>query len=398
MKIALLSQHYLPQKNSCAVQMKDLAHELYRLGHEPTVITLLERDDESNNVEKIDNIEIFRIPVFKIKDTGNISRAINEIILPICMIFGIKKSNISIKDFNAIIWYSPTIFFGPVVKFLKNSSNCPTYLILRDIFPEWALDLGLLKKNLPYFFFKCVAMYQYSLANIIGVQSQSNLKYFENWIKKSSRQLEVLNNWMAPKIEKKTSISFDNTNISGRKIFVYIGNMGIAQGMDVLIELANSLKHRTDIGFLFVGRGSEVARLKTFSVDKNLNNILFLDEIDSTEIPSLLKMCHVGLVALDLRHKTHNIPGKFLSYLQAGLPVLARVNPGTDLEKFIHNEKLGFVYTENKIEDFKKLAEKLINDELTLKDISERCYYVNRKIFSSELAAKQIIASLSKYI
>ena len=78
---------------------------------------------------------------------------------------------------------------------------------MRDIFPEWTLDLGILKKNPIYYFFKIVAKYQYSVANIIGVQTSSNLKYLENWSKKPNRKLEVLNNWLSFLNEKKTRIS-----------------------------------------------------------------------------------------------------------------------------------------------------------------------------------------------
>ncbi len=397
MKIALISSHFYPLKTSCAVQMKDLADELFQLGHEPIVIVPSHGINQKIIRQKIDNIEIFRIPAFKITEIGNYRRAINEVLLPICMIYGIKKINFPIKDLNAVIWYSPSIFFGPVVKFLKNKSNCPTYLILRDIFPEWALDLELINKNFSYFFFKMVAKFQYSLANVIGVQTQSNLVYFKEWAQYPNRKLEVLNNWQSPKIEKLTSIDLKNTNLYGRKIFVYIGNMGIAQGMNVLIDLAESLKTSGDIGFLFVGRGSLMNKLQKLSLNKQLNNILFFDEIAPEEIPNLLKLCHVGLIALDLRHKTHNIPGKFISYIQAGLPVLARINPDTDLEKLIQKENLGEVYSGTKLNEFKLLAEKLIHDQLKLKKMSDCCFKISKKLFSSNSAAKQIISSLSKF-
>jgi len=104
------------------------------------------------------------------------------------------------------------------------------------------------------------------------------------------------------------------------------------------------LKDRGDIGFLFVGRGSELPRLRVIARDRLLENVLFYDEVDSGEVPGLLAQCHIGLVALDLRHKTHNIPGKFLTYVQAGLPVLARINANNDLVGLIETEGVGRVY------------------------------------------------------
>ena len=394
MKILLLAIHYPPMKTSCAVQMRDLAIELLSQGHKPIVVTTSEDIYKSIINEKIDGINILRIKINKTNNARYFKRGINEIMLPLKVIIGIKKSKIPINDLNAIIWYSPTIFFGPVVSYLKRVSKCPSYLILRDIFPEWALDLGILKKNLIYYFLKIVANYQYSVANVIGVQTSSNLKYLEGWSKKSKRKLEVLNNWLSPTNEKKTNISLYNTNLFGRKLFVYTGNMGVAQGLDVFIELAADLKSRKDLGFLFVGRGSEVNKLKRKSALKKLDNILFFDEIDPDEIPSLLKSCHVGLISLDLRHKSHNIPGKFLTYLKAGLPVLAKINPGTDLQNIIEKEKVGIVYTYDTVNNFSILAQKIIDDEKKYKIMSDLGRGLYHKMFSTNKITNKIISSL----
>jgi glycosyltransferase involved in cell wall biosynthesis len=398
MKIALICIHYPPLRSSCAVQMRDLARELLILGHEPIVIVPSEGLHKAYVSEVIDGVQVFRFSSFKTVDVGNIQRAINEMLLPFTILFRIRKSSFPIKELDAIVWYSPTIFFGPVVKVLKSASNCPSYLILRDIFPEWTLDLGILKRGPVYYLFKLVAKYQYSVADIIGVQTTSNLKYLDNWVKKPNRNLEVLNNWLSVADRKKNSISLTGTCLHDRKIFVYIGNMGIAQGMDILVDLAESMRNRRDVGFLFVGRGTEVENLQTSAANKKLDNILFYDEIDSKEIPSLLDMCHIGLIALDPRHKSHNIPGKFLTYMQAGLPVLARINGDTDLVDLIKNENVGRVYIGNEVDDFQNLAEDLIDNENNLKAMSERGRFLSQKMFSSNQAAKQIVSSVSRYI
>ncbi len=210
------------------------------MGHSPIVIVPVEETNQSIYIEKIENIRVLRIPTFKISDVGNIRRAINEILMPFNMISGLKKNFSLIKSLDAVVWYSPTIFFGPLIRYIKKSSNCKSYLILRDMFPEWALDLGILKKNLIYYFLKIVANYQYSLADIIGVQTVSNLKYFKGLPIEKKSNIEVLNNWLSPSINKKCSISINDTKFKDKKILVYIGNMGVAQGIKVLIELADS--------------------------------------------------------------------------------------------------------------------------------------------------------------
>ena len=396
MKIAIICVHYPPLRSSCAVQMRDLSRDLLALGHEPIVITPSDGLTKSHLAETIDGIRVFRLKSFATMDISNTMRGINEVLMSLSNPYRIWKSEFPVGEIDAIVWYSPSIFFGPIVHYLKRTSKCPSYLILRDIFPEWTLDLGILKRGPVYYLLKAFAIYQYSVADVIGVQSSSNLKYLENWKKKSGRKLEVLNNWLSAPTIKKSSISSSHPKLKGRKIFVYIGNMGVAQGMDIFIDLAEMLKKREDLAFLFVGRGTEVGRLQESVVKKALNNVAFHDEIDSDEIFDLLGMCHVGLIALDPRHKSHNIPGKFLTYLQSGTPVLAKINPGTDLGQIIKKEDVGRVYTGSKACELKKIAEEFIDNEKMLQKQSIKAQSLSYSMFSSERAAAQVIKSISQ--
>ena len=315
--------------------------------------------------------------------------------MPFAMIYSMWRSPYSFSSWDAVIWYSPSIFFGPLVVALKFRSKCPTYLILRDIFPQWALDLGLLRKGLAFRFFQMVTWYQYQLADTIGVQSESNLLYLQTWAKQPRRRLEVLHNWLAPTPDVGSSIQISKTELAGRTIFVYIGNMGIAQGMDILLDLAESLRHRADIGFLFVGRGTEVPRLRAIATERDLSNVIFHDEIDPDEILGFLTQCHVGLVALDPRHKTHNIPGKFLTYMQTGLPVLARINSGSDLGAIIESEGVGRVFSGESLAEFSRVAVQLIDDRKGRQSMSPRARSLSARMFAPESAVRQILAALS---
>ena len=191
--------------------------------------------------------------------------------------------------------------------------------------------------------------------------------------------------------------------LAGRTIFVYAGNMGVAQGMDVLLNVAERLRSRIDIGFLFVGRGSDAQRLRADAVNRGLDNVAFSDEIDPTEIAGLYAQCHVGIVALDPRHKTHNIPGKFLSYMQAGLPVLASVKPGNDLVDLIEREGVGRVCTDHSVDTLQRLVLALVDEIVASRgtqitacaDVSKRCKALSARLFSPETAVRQIVAALA---
>jgi glycosyltransferase involved in cell wall biosynthesis len=294
-----------------------------------------------------------------------------------------------------VVWYAPSIFHGPLASALKKSSGCKGYLIIRDIFPEWAVDMGLMGRGLPYLFFDAVARYQYSVADVIGVQTPGNRGYFEQWQQQSGRALEVLQNWLDKPAQAGCPIRVNETALAGRKVFVYAGNMGVAQGMDILLDVAGKLRHRTDIGFLFVGRGSDVARLKNSAKDRKLDNVLFYDEIHPDEIPDLYAQCSAGIVALDPRHKSHNIPGKFLTYMQSGLPVLASVNAGNDLAQMIRDERVGQVCETNQVDDLVQGALKLLLQIEADDHLSPRCRSLFQREFAVERTVGQIVAALS---
>ena len=340
-------------------------------------------------IDEIDGVQVLRLLSPKTQGCGYVRRAIGEILLPLYMWKGLRKSPYANLRWDLIVWYSPTIFFGPFVYFLRKKNRCVAYLILRDIFPEWALDLGLMRKGIAYYFFKSVAYFQYYVADYIGVQTKSNLEYFRGSISLFPK-LEVLNNWQTASSNIGSSINLEKTMLQGRKIAVYVGNMGIAQGMDVLLELAASLDDREDIGFIFVGRGSEVLRLKDLSRSLRLTNTLFFDEVDSSEMPGLLAQCFVGLVALDPRHKSHNIPGKFPTYLLSGLPVLATVNPKTDLAEIINEEKVGRAFSEDPLSPMKEFFLELIDDSELYSEMSKRALILANRMFSTDEAFKQI--------
>ena len=394
MRIALIGDVFPPLRSSGAVQLRDLCLEFARQGHEISMMVASPELEESFRIENWKGVQVVRLKTPKTKDTNYIRRTIGELLMPFFMLWHLRFSKLCNQKWDGIVWYSPTIFLGLLVYMLKKNSNCKSYLIIRDIFPEWAVDMGLMGRGLPYFFFKGIANFQYSVADVIGIQTPGNRVYFENWENNPRKNLEVLNNWLAETPTQQCSITVSDTQLAGRKIFVYAGNMGIAQGMDILLELADQLQSRQDIGFLFVGRGSEVQKLRKETQKRKLENMLFFDEIDPDEISSLYDQCHVGLISLDSRHKSHNIPGKFLSYMQSGLPVLASVNDGNDLVSLIESEKIGQVSTNYSASNLKKNAEKLIEDMDRDPHYKVRCNNIYKRLYSPDAAVQQIISAL----
>lgn len=396
LRLAIVCDVFPPSRSSGAVQLRDLSRQLVASGHRVTVLTAAPELFEPWQIAERDGVEVVRLRTPRTRDTNYVRRTLAEFAMPFAMRRNLARSPASSREFDGIISYSPTIFLGPLVRHLKARNKCPSYLILRDVFPEWAMEMGLMGPGLPYRIFRAVANYQYRTADIIGIQSKGNLAYFEGRLPHWSGRIEVLDNWLSEPEDRETSLSLDVTPLAGRKIFIYAGNMGVAQQMDKLLNLAFATRNRQDIGFLFVGRGSDVDRLKNLCTTQRVTNVTFMDEIDPSDLTGLLSQCHCGLISLDCRHRSHNIPGKLLTYLQAGLPVLASINEGNDLEDLINVQKVGRVSTDNSGIDLPELLNSMIDNELNDPEISQRCQRLWRTKFSVQAASSQIVSALKQ--
>lgn len=395
LRIVLVADTFPPLRTSGAVQLRDLSREFVRQGHQLTVLLPSSEQPEAWRLDEVDGVRVVRLRAPRTKDIGYFRRVIGEFLMPFAMRRHLRASPCAHEHWDGVVWYSPSIFHGPLVRSLKRSSRCKGYLIIRDIFPEWAVDMGLMRRGLPYLFLAAVARYQYSTADVIGVQTEGNRSYFADWARKPDRRLEVLQNWLDAPARARCSVRVDETELAGRKIVVYAGNMGVAQGMDILLDLAEKLSAREDVGFVFVGRGSDATRLRFSAQTRGLRNVLFFDEIHPDEIPDLYASCSIGIVALDPRHKSHNIPGKFLTYMQSGLPVLAKINAGNDLAGVIRAENVGQVCETNEIDQLVEMTEALLEQVETDPLLPGRCRSLFEREYSVRRAVQQIVSALA---
>lgn len=394
LRIALIADVFPPLRSSGAIQLRDLTLELVRQGHAPSVLVASPELATAWRIDTWQGVQVVRLRAPRTKDVGYWRRTLGELRMPFSMLRNFRQTPLAAQRWDGVVWYSPSIFLGPLAKALKTSSDCRSYLIVRDMFPQWAVDMGLMGRGLSYRMFKLVERFQYSVADVIGVQSAGNLRYFEKWSQAPGRRAEVLQNWLAEAPDTGCSIRLASSALAGRRVFVYAGNMGVAQGAGLLLGMARQLLPRADIGLLFVGRGSEVQRLRADAAALQLDNVALLDEIEPAEIPGLYAQCHVGVVTLDPRHSTQNVPGKFVSYLRAGMPVLASVNAGNDLARLIVDERVGRVCTDASAETLCRIAIDMMDGLAADAGLQERCKALGARLFSPEVAARQIVHAL----
>ena len=394
MRLLLIVDCYLPSHKSSAKQMHDLGVEFLRQGHEVTVLTTTHQVARNFEVSIEDGLVVARVRTGQIKGASKLFRGLNEVCLSAVVW---RKAERFLEDNPAdlIIFYSPTICWGSLVCRLKALWHCPAYLILRDIFPEWAVNVGILNRGLIYRFFRKKEIEQYDTADVIAVQSQGDLKYFERNFAHRPYQLKVLYNWATVQESGRPRTAYRRQlGLENKIVFFYGGNLGIAQDVDNIVRLAACLAGHPQIHFLLVGEGSEAGRLQKVIADKRLSNIQLLPPVEQRTYFSMVSEFDVGLVTLDRRLTNHNIPGKVLAYLYWRLPVLASINPGNDLFNLLEKSQSGFCFVNGENDKLRAAALQLASDSHLRARMGKNGPRLLEHTFSVEAAARQILQHL----
>lgn len=394
MKIAFVIDDYLPSSTRVGAKMfHELAIELRDYGHEITVITPDYQQDVKLSVTDLDGIKVWRFKSGPIKDVSKIKRALNESLLSFKAWRAINSQVVS-STFDGVVYYSPSIFWGWLINKLKKTCSCPAYLVLRDLFPQWTIDAGMLKENsLITKYFRFFEHYSYKQADYIGLMSEKNLEVFR--LQNRHYPDEVLRNWAKiypigdGQISRASTIR-EKLNLQNKIIFFYGGNIGYAQDMTNLIRLAKNMQIHESAHFLFVGQGDEVELINNLAAEWKLNNYTYLPSVSQDEFKHILAEVDIGLFSLSARHTAHNFPGKLLGYMVESLPILGSVNAGNDLFDIVNSHSAGFIHING--EDIKLLesAEKLYFDESLRREVGENAKQLLIDQFSVHSAAHHI--------
>ncbi len=394
MRILLLVDCYLPDTKSSAKLIHDLAIEFHRLHHDVIVVAPDNALSEPVQITNYKGITVLRVRTGQIKGATRVIRAINEARLS-QVIWKAGRHFFKANPCDLIVFYSPSIFFGNLVKKLKSLWNCKTYLVLRDIFPQWAVDTGVLKEGPICWFFRHKERQQYRAADVIGVQSPANLQYFSQNGLQDGYHLEVLYNWAALN-EDKIDLLNDRKRLGleDKVVFFYGGNIGIAQDLDYIIQLADSVRDRPDIHFLIVGDGSEAPHLKAKIQQSALDNISVHPPVTQQRYLGMLSQYDIGLISLNRNLRTHNFPGKMLGYMYFSMPILANINPGNDLKQVLEESQAGFVCISGEQDKLREYTVKLAEDEKLRRQMGNNARELLEKTFCVSRAASQILSNM----
>ena len=392
MKVLLVVDDYMPASIKIgAKMMHELACELLRTGHEVTVLTPSPDLVGKSEIATLDGVTTCRFKTGPIKNTGNVQRAINETLLS-ARAWRSYKTHFSNNPHDLIVYYSPTIFWGKLVKRLSRMWQVPCYLVLRDFFPQWAIDNKLLrKKSLVTAYFKYFEKHSYRQADRIGVMSPKNLEWFSGY-HPTKTPVEVLYNWADQKnIAVATNKYRSKLALEDKIVFFYGGNMGHAQDMMNVIRLAKNMRNEERAYFVLVGMGDEVELLRQAIKEEELSNMSLLPPVDQEEFKLMIAEFDVGIFTLHKDHITHNFPGKLLGYMAQAMPILGSINLHNDLQATIESAGAGLVSINGEDEVFLHQAQQML-DKATREQMGAQAAKLLDDVFSVKSAALQILS------
>lgn len=387
----------LPEIGTSSTLYTDLMETFRDHGHEVYVVaSSLETGKDGLFDES--GIKVLRTKTWSQRDVNVIQKGIANVLLPMQYKKAIKK-HLNDITFDLIISPTPPITLGSVLSWLKKKSKTPIYLILRDIFPQNAVDLGMMKKNgLIHKYFSSLEKKLYNTVDAIGCMSEGNIQFVkQNNPEVDTSKLHILRNWQReqqlPAVNKLEIKKKHNLN--GKFIVFFGGNISKPQKVENIINLASLYMTNDKVVFYIVGRGNHKEKLKNLVVKNGLNNVIIKDFLPRKDYQALMQIADVGLVSLDPNFTIPNIPSKALSYFNSKIPVIALIDKNTDFGTWIEDEvNCGFWAEADKPELLKDKMDVLLEDHNLVSSLGENGYNYFVKHLNPEVAYQTIIKFL----
>ena len=351
----------------------DLYRKFRDEGHGVYIVSANERRTGKNTeFYTEENANFLRVKIGNITKCGMLEKGISTLLVEYLFTNAIKKYLSNVK-FDLVFYTTPPITFANVVKFIKNRDGAKSYLALKDIFPQNALDIGVLKtsgiKGFIYRYFRKKEKALYALSDTIGCMSPANCEYvLENNPEVLNEKVELFPNTIEYRdvsvtAEEKCAIREKYGIPQDKKVFVYGGNLGRPQGIPFIIECLKSQAKNENVFFLIVGNGTEFSKLEEYySIEKPVN-VKIMQRLPREDYDAMISACDVGLIFLDYRFTIPNYPSRLLAYMQAGLPVVAATDVNTDIGEFLTKNGLGWWCESNDVQAFGECVEKAIKTD-----------------------------------
>ncbi len=397
MNILLVTDSYPPEIRSASHLMLELAEELHRRNYQVTVITTwpeynldLNSYPQSLQEKEVENgVVIIRVKTLPHHNVNYIIRGISQLLMPLQFIWKLRQYGIRP---DTLIVYSPPLPLALVGSWLRRK-KVRFVLNVQDLFPQNAIDLGVLSNPLQIRFFRALEKYVYSSADILTVHSEGNKKTVLQQNPNLVSKLWILHNWVDLSPHESNFLYKDFREewaIKEKYVAIFAGVIGPSQNLELLLNVAAQMQDEKELLFLFVGDGKEKETLQKLASEKSLKNVRFEGFVSRDEYNDLLRICSIGLVCLSPQNQTPVVPGKILGYMAAGLPIAAFLHSSSDGHGVIKSAQCGFsADSANKDACIQSMRD-LMSHTDSFKGLGEKGKCYAAKHFSKELCVSKL--------
>lgn len=301
---------------------------------------------------------------------------------------------------DLILYSTPPITLHKVIAYAKKNTDAITYLLLKDIFPQNAVDIGMMSMSgIIYHTFRNLEKKIYEISDYIGCMSEANQEY----IIRNNPQIDKRRVGLSPnclEIDQKKKVVGEEKKAIRKKydvpiesrVYIYGGNLGKPQDIPYIIRCLKSIENREDCYFIICGNGTEYEKLKAYIKENSPKNINLISGLPHDEYDELVSACDVGLLFLDRRFTIPNFPSRLLSYMQFAIPVLACTDRNTDVHQKIEEGNFGWWCASDTVENFKNKINEIQTLPLqTLENMGENGWTFLKKNYDVRQQYKDII-------
>lgn len=371
-----------------------LVDEFVKHNHD---VVVLAPGDAPTHISMERGIEILRVKSIPFKNVSKYLKGLSSLFMPVRFLSALRKFYPA-QRFDLIISPTPPITFAGLISKIKKRYNAKFYLILRDIFPQNAVDLNFFRKEGVYYrYFRRVEKKYYKLADKIGCMSQGNIDYvLRHNPYLAPEKLHILRNFqkLYSGSELQPQIIREKYDLGNNFIVVFGGNMGKPQQLENVLELAKRCMEHKNVRFLLLGEGVEMDKIAKNTAEENISNIIIRKSIKKDDYQDLISTCDLGLISLHRDFTIPNIPSKILDYLNVGIPVLASIDRCTDFDKVLEESGAGLFSYAGEHDAFKQNFDTIY----TNKTLREEMGRAGHRYFQQYLLPEQAYNTIMEYV
>jgi glycosyltransferase involved in cell wall biosynthesis len=367
----------------------DLMRKFRDEGHQVYIVSPRERrKGEKTRLYETGGVRILGVRTLNLQKTNVIEKGIGQVLVETQFKKAIKK-HLGNTKVDSILYSTPPITFPKVIQFLKQTNpQAKTYLLLKDIFPQNAVDLGMMSKSgvkgFLYRFFRKKEKKLYTLSDHIGCMSPANVRYVvEHNPEVNPEKVEVAPNsydsmeFVAPTKEQVDEIRAKYDLPTDKPVFIYGGNLGKPQGIPFLIQCLEANKNRTDCHFVVIGNGTEYGKMEAWYKATQPASVSVLSTLSKEDYDRLVRACDVGLIFLDYRFTIPNYPSRLLPYLMEKKPIIAATDPNCDTGSIAEQNGYGYWCPSNDVSAFTQCVDKMLKSDLVQMGENGYQFYLN---------------------